>query len=474
VHCAKSGLAALEHGNLAAKLSVTLQDMEFESARSSAGEVWWKRLWVIQEFSCAKVYPTVYLGPHAIGWEFFGQLMHTNTHDRLTLFHHLRTQEDQNLLDLLFMAKIFHCSDPRDRIYALLGLAKEGPMRIVPDYSKPVAEVYAEATLYLIKEEQNVDVLLDDRLMRTGGEYPSWVPDLTGLRLRDAIRTVDGYAAGDALPEVDLVDASHNAACSPYGSISTVPKALRIKALHFDRIVSRTTESTLPAPDISRRPIMTRHFSKPTLSEPLQTARQILEQLKVDFTKPAPYGLDRSPSIGYLMLEYLFGGSRSVVAEYERVGRQKPCQAHIQSLKLDLLKVAANFGIDLTDAVKDDLTMSALWESVFLWTRHTRTYTPDDSLREVWGGQQMYQVPAKTYKKDLFATSSGFIGLGPESLDVGDIVVVPFGASRPFILRECEGQNLLVGDAVVPGIMSGQLMNLYREGTIPAQDYYLI
>ncbi|KAK5122971.1 hypothetical protein LTR85_003537 [Meristemomyces frigidus] len=473
--CARSGLAALEHGNLAAKLSERLQDMEFESSRGSAGEVWWKRLWIIQEFSCAKEYPTVYLGPHAIGWDFFSQLMHTTTHDRLTLFHHLRTQEDQNLLQLLLMAKIFHCSDPRDRIYALLGLAKDGPMRIVPDYSKPVSQVYEEAALYLIKEEQNVDVLLDERLVRTDGECASWVPDLTSLRERPLVRTVDKYAAGDLLPPVvDLVKAP-STSCSQCNRSPPLPRALKFRAIYFDRIVARTREETLPAPDFSRRPIMPGHFHKPALSRPLQTAVQILEHLKINFTITPPLGLDRSLSIGYLMLEYLFDGTpRSVVAEFERAGLQKPWLSHPSTCSLDFDKIASKFGIELTDAVKDDLTMTAVWESAFLWTRHRRTFTPDDDLRAVLGEQKMYQVSAKTYKQDFFSTANGFIGLGPESLEVGDVVVVPFGASRPFVLRDHGGHHVLVGDAVVPGIMSGQLTNLCKEGTIEARDYLLM
>ncbi|KAK4539398.1 hypothetical protein LTR36_010961 [Oleoguttula mirabilis] len=471
--CARSGLAALEHGNLTAKLSERLQDMEFESSRGSAGEVWWKRLWIIQEFSCAKQYPTVYLGPHAIGWDFFSELMHTNTHDRLTLFHHLRTQEDQNLLQLLLMAKIFHCSDKRDRIYALLGLAKEGPMRIVPDYSKPVSQVYEEAALYLIKEEQNLDVLLDERLVRTDDECASWVPDFTLLRPRDLVRTIDMYAAGDLVPVVELVDAP-STSCSKCNKSPPLPRALQLRALYFDRIVARTREDTLPAPDISRRPIMARHFHKPALSRPLQTAEQILEHLKINFKSPAPFGLDRAPSIGYLMLEYLFNGTRSVVSEFERAGREKPWVHHPNMSKLSLEKFADKFGMELTDAVKDDLMMSTLWESAFLWTRHTRTYTPDENSRAVLGGQEMYQVSAKTYKKDFFSTANGFIGLGPESLEVGDVVIVPFGASRPLVLRDHGGHHVLVGDAVVPGIMSGQLVNLFQEGTVEARDFLLL
>jgi len=87
---------------------------------------------------------------------------------------------------------------------------------------------------------------------------------------------------------------------------------------------------------------------------------------------------------------------------------------------------------------------------------------------------ELHLYSEKARRRDFFSTETGWTGLGPESLEVGDIVVVPFGASRPFILRSCadeDGCFFLIGDAVVPGIMSGQYMNEQRNS--PAQDYYL-
>lgn len=470
VLCAKPRLAALEHDNVKVKLNELLSDMNFGSATQSSGEVWWKRLWVVQEFSCARTEPTVYIGPHAISWQFFSELMHTQTHDRLSLFQSLRSQEDQTLLRLIFMAKTFHCSDPKDRIYALLGLTRDGPSPIVPDYSKSVRQVYEEATLHLIQEEGNIDVLLDERLDRANAVFPSWVPDLTLLRERDLVRTADEFAAGHAdenvCPDVDFADPTESNLTAPL-------RVLRMKALRFDRIVARTTEESLPAPDFNHRGITSKHFHKAALSEPLQTLRHVLDQLKVDFSKPAPHGLDRAPSIGYLMLEYLSGGTRSVVTDMEQVSRHTHVQDKLRSSNIDISKIAESFGIDLTDAVRDDFLVSAACESAFLWTRHTRTYNPDDSWKQLWSGLEPYQVSIKNHKRDFFSTASGFIGLGPATLQVGDEVVVPLGASRPFLLRRQGECFALVGDAVMPGIMSGQLINLRKEGVILAKDYYL-
>jgi hypothetical protein len=466
--CCKPRLAALEHGNVKAQFDHLLKEMEMETTRKGRGEVWWKRLWVVQEFACAWTPPTVYFGPHAISWDFFSQLMRTPYHDRLSLFQSLRGQGDQTLMRLIFLSKDLYCSDPKDRIYALLGLSKEITSPIVPDYNKSVREVYEEATLHLIHEEGNLDVLSDHRPSRMHPEFPTWVPDFATLRERSEVRTVDSFAAGDAeeavTPDVEFMDRPDEDSEKP-------SRMLRMKALFFDRIVSCTTESSLLFPDPAHRGILLR-IAKPqqktdTLSEPLQFVESLLEHLKVDYTRPTLYDLDRAPSLGYLMLEYLSGSTRSVVADLERATAKAPKQAKLEKEQFH--------GIKLTDAMRADLKVAAACESAFLWTRRQGSYSPDEAWNRLWTEQPYPQVSVKNRKRDFFATASGFIGMGPEGLQAGDEVVVPFGSSRPFILRKSKlgSHCVLVGDAVVPGIMSGQLLNLHKDGKVEAKDYFL-
>ncbi|KAK3075966.1 hypothetical protein LTR53_000270 [Teratosphaeriaceae sp. CCFEE 6253] len=472
VWCTQPGLAALEHDHVTKKLGDVLQTLEWQSA-TNGGDVWWKRLWVIQEFSRAKHHPTVYVGPHAISWPFFAQLMRTETHDRLPLFHHLRSVEEQSLLQLLFMAKDFYCSDPRDRIYALLGLVKGGVTAIIPDYSEPVPQVYEDATLYLIQSERNVDVLLDGRLERDGGGYPTWVPHFTQLRDRALVQSKDGYEAGRGEPHVSLVPSvGECSACT-----SATGRALKLKAIPFGRIVSRATENTLPAQDSTHRIILTRHgqVQKPELTRPLQTVDQVFQELKVDFSKEPALPLDRTTGIGYLILDYMFNGTRSAVDEYTRVEHIRFDDGKKQQAQREMHKLADKYGIALTAARKLDMTLTAVWENAFLTVRHKALYTPDDETRRLLLGdhQEMYHVPAKLRRRDFFATSDGFIGMAPATLEVGDEVIVPFGASRPFVVRDHGDHHVLIGDAVVPGIMSGQLVNLYKEGSVEAREYFL-
>nr|POE68823.1 heterokaryon incompatibility protein 6, or allele [Quercus suber] len=489
--CAEPGLAALEHGDLDTKLREILRDMESASTRSGGGgEVWWKRLWVVQEFSRAQHPPTVYIGPHAISWAFFSKLMQTDHHDRLELFRSLRIPESQPLLRLLFKAKIFQCSDPKDRIYALLGLAEIGSSPIIPDYSKSDQQVFEEATIYLIQEEKTVDVLLDERQDRfakhkgsaSTSVFPTWVPDFRLLQERSLVQTKDAFRAGDGIPEVLLVEdlITPNIATSNVEAI--IPRSLQLKALYFDRIAHRSTERDFPAPDSNRRGII---FKKASITQPLETVARLFKALRVQHQATNPLGLDRQINIGYLMLQYILGHEHSIAEEYSRVnGDTKPWEAvfHHHRPDLDARQLADDLcqnitraaGIELNDARRNDLMVAALWESAFLWIRHTRLYHAEDHLKKFLGGSTNdYLVSRNAQERDFFSTSSGFIGLGRSNMKVGDEIVVPFGASRPFIVRPCGGHYVLIGDAVVPGIMSGQLMNLHQEAGLEARKILL-
>lgn len=61
-----------------------------------------------------------------------------------------------------------------------------------------------------------------------------------------------------------------------------------------------------------------------------------------------------------------------------------------------------------------------------------------------------------------FATQHGLIGVGLSKILRGDVIVVPFGASMPFLLRRVEDEYYLIGTAYVDGIMNGEWMEYHK------------
>jgi hypothetical protein len=61
--------------------------------------------------------------------------------------------------------------------------------------------------------------------------------------------------------------------------------------------------------------------------------------------------------------------------------------------------------------------------------------------------------------RKVFRTQNGYVGLGPAGLLDGDILVVFFGASLPYILRPRDGGVYeFVGEAYCEGIMDGEAL----------------
>ena len=98
------------------------------------------------------------------------------------------------------------------------------------------------------------------------------------------------------------------------------------------------------------------------------------------------------------------------------------------------------------------------------------THNRDDMEQDIPGsGYPLHSG----YERVFFKTDDQHLGVGPGDLQEGDEVVVPFGSSRPWVLRSHGDHHILVGEAFVPGIMTGQLEELWRRGDLEYTDYVL-
>jgi hypothetical protein len=76
--------------------------------------------------------------------------------------------------------------------------------------------------------------------------------------------------------------------------------------------------------------------------------------------------------------------------------------------------------------------------------------------------------------RKIFRTAKGHIGLGPRTMNEGDICIVAWGAVYPMILRSCDGHFQLVGPALVYGFMDGEAGKLCRTGSLLEQGFEII
>lgn len=93
-------------------------------------------------------------------------------------------KKDRSLVNLMRLSRNFQATDPRDKLYGLLGIVKD--YGIVVDYSLDPTEVYQQWVKSWIEKEGNLHCILGNRAL-PNDFGPSWLPELSNSLL-------DGFA----------------------------------------------------------------------------------------------------------------------------------------------------------------------------------------------------------------------------------------------------------------------------------------
>jgi hypothetical protein len=319
---------------------------------------------------------------------------------------------EPDLLDLLFMSRHLGATDPRDKIYALLGLGKHD---ISPDYSMSPHSVYTDFALQMIGLVTNeaarratlgLEMTSHDlgvrRAMvmiscagrhnqRLSRELPSWVPDWSvDLQARPLIFGVGRhFSAGGS--RLGLFDWHPDCGLQLCGKIfDTVYQVGKVKLDH--------SESAVDSPAGSHVAI----------------AKWWTEAQAVALTR-----IVKSP--GSTMHVDAFDGLRRALKlckhGYYTGGEQHSNQHHSSFL----------------DGFEP------------LEPEHSATRT---------------LVLGPTRGRVMFVSSTGWLGLAPHGTREGDVVFVAVGADVPYVLRACEDGYELIGECYVQGIMDGEAMEM--------------
>ncbi|KAF1809644.1 HET-domain-containing protein [Eremomyces bilateralis CBS 781.70] len=183
-------------------------DFAWNGFRSMVLRPWWGRAWVVQE-ALLNQRLRVFYGPFEIDNErllsafiIFEQLkadqgrlsFNCSAANLLYLlrndFKDASSQSGFTFLQALDRTRTFACSDPRDTVYAVLGLVNQGPERLQPNYSLRLSEVDLQVATYLFTtspRKSKLDFLgfvwsprtssRPKNRQESGKPYrPSWVP----------------------------------------------------------------------------------------------------------------------------------------------------------------------------------------------------------------------------------------------------------------------------------------------------------
>jgi hypothetical protein len=89
------------------------------------------------------------------------------------------------------------------------------------------------------------------------------------------------------------------------------------------------------------------------------------------------------------------------------------------------------------------------------------TESENEDIRRARRFMQVIANPC--WRRKLFITASGRVGLGPQTMVIGDVAVIMFGGRTPFILRPLREEYELVGQCYIHGIMNGEAMDAHQE-----------
>jgi hypothetical protein len=383
--------------------------------------------------------------------------------------------------NVLTSIRDFQSTDPRDRIFAVLGITDEGqqpilahgtlndsagpnmairgvarfanwlnsmgpdidvtrPQALKPDYSKPTMEVYRDFTRYMIRVSPRVLNILS-HVQRTSSldfeDYPSWVPRF------DTPRSVSFFPAGfywAGLPKSGRY--RYYAVMHDNSLHFTVaqPNILQLDGFIFDTVIAVTDPVSCRLLDVI--PVQ-------------QLWGQLFDNVSL-FPRPN--------------LQYTDGSDRLDVAFFLTI-----CACAIGGI-LGAEEYLSELGNNRFNAIQQ-LT-AIMRASLLCWLCQVRglqesQYPDVDPAGLVDNVQtdpsaQAYQRAAwsMSVNRRLYRTRAGFLGLGPTIVEPGDVIVVLYGGHVPFVLRPAGQYWKFVGETYLhhADLMDGTVSHRVREG----------
>ncbi|KAK7732412.1 hypothetical protein SLS63_005090 [Diaporthe eres] len=409
------------------------------SVESEAFRQWWKRTWVVQECVYARK-ATVHYGHLSASWEMFSDAARFFTDSRLG--HDLARVRRVNVsgatgdplpelcglilqiesprsalsqrqylspFQTLVRFRSRHASDPRDKVFAFLGLLKDH--FLTPRYDMATQNVYLKVAKRIIKSTESLELLTSAR-PNTNEELQTWVPDWS---------ITPGKHEWQRVELLQLYNASKGMASMVAMHYTSRPTPLLlVSGIWVDEVMDVFQSSPAPEDGYSR-------FQTTVLQWESQ-ARKSLKNLHATSSN-----------------QHLLGDDESIMTDAEWIGGGYS-EAFWRLLCGDMMYAsgANNEGTYRRAQPEDQHLFKAFNEEVVglnrrmsrMTVKGKRTFYPvraeaSNRMRN----QFFYAMQMMTAGRILFVTRLGLMGVGPKDTAVGDHVAVLAGSTVPFLLR---------------------------------------
>lgn len=311
------------------------------------------------------------------------------------------------LHELLHRSRMGLATNPRDKIYSVLGLSDCADRAPLPDYPQSVERVYTEYAHFLVREGQGISVLAAaGRHRQRMGSLHSWVPDWTFEE------EVISFHAGN-----------RGYWTSPFSSSGDSEACIQL---------APEDESVL---DVEGGIIDSIHAISPPIRsagwEPWTRDFLLWDEACLDLLRNHSSMLNSSESeIMRAYCDTLVAGAALYGRPYDNVQEH---EAMINTLRKPYWQLRF-----------DDLDTSHDSDGAQTDTKSRRTTA---------GRNYGLLLADFTNCRRICLTKSGKIGLVPALAVEGDVVCIIFGAVCPLILRCSGDEHTLIGDAYINGVM---------------------
>jgi Heterokaryon incompatibility protein (HET) len=304
------------------------------------------------------------------------------------------------LLNLLPSFERTEATDPRDKLFALLGLAEDGDDKALrPNYDESTESILLRYARAFVKNGHGMQMLYQAGIAGRDTQIPSWVPDWTQADLSQSrmlfVRAMTGLsyaAASDASTQIRL---------------TKVQEELIVSGSYLDT-VSRTLQFPSPYDDNGNADF------------------RYIAELQAFFAEADDIVLNRE---AYVTGEPLFE------VQWRTLVGNLGARPHI---------APEEFGLEYR-ACRQAIDESRLGDVISL-------DTPNQYLRKL--------LPLLLRYK-LCETQSGLVGMVPVDARVRDVIYLFAGSRMPFVLRPCdedESKYQIIGVCYVHGMMNGEAL----------------
>ena len=423
---------------------------------------WWSRVWTVQEGVVANNDSLLICGHNQASWTLFVDILEYITSSRISgypknagtypyldfarVYRVYQTTKTIPLEDLIYASQQRNACDPRDHIYALLGLVEKPFFEpFEPDYSQSISWAFQTAVTTIIKQRQDLRFLMYIVLAHTYSSYigrPSWGHDFTAdvellrgdsdfLRYRYSIEH-EGATTGRKYCQIQ-----HDVRKSIIKLTGTVIGSIEIA----ESLFSEPLAESITDPWIEYGPLYSPYLD-PFVPWLLKTMERFTATTREAWTKRlAPEIVDKKIRAGDVWRTFLNG-------------------ADINYYKSNCRDLKPLGFVDEFELLQSYSTLDA-WR--LLRSQHESEKGGNERnaklARAIFRNIIRNLSNSETRQWCLFTTTNGYAGSAVRELQHGDVVCILFGCALPLILRpQADGTHVIVDAGYVDGVMGGEFL----------------